>query len=150
LPSSTIGASRRPPIPGSARRSKVRQWGFYAGDLVARASEHDADLRRAHRRADVSEKPNANPQAEQLFGFATDVVPNQIQVSPRAGFNWDISGNGTQQIRGGAGLFSGRPAYVWISNQYGNTGIDFTRIGAGFNTANRIRSWPIRFSSPRP
>ena len=42
-------------------------------------------------------------------------------------------------MRGGVGLFTGRPAYVWISNQYGNTGIDFNRIGATFNaTANRI------------
>jgi hypothetical protein len=27
---------------------------------------------------------------------------------------------------------------VWISNQFGNTGVDFTRIGATFNTANKI------------
>ena len=35
-------------------------------------------------------------------------------------------------------MFTGRPAYVWISNQFGNTGIDFTRIGARNNAANRI------------
>jgi hypothetical protein len=72
------------------------------------------------------------------FGFATDVVPSQVQFAPRAGFNWDLSGNGTQQVRGGLGLFTGRPAYVWISNQYGNTGVDFNRIGTANNTANRI------------
>ena len=27
------------------------------------------------------------------------------------------------QVRGGTGLFTGRPAYVWISNQIGNTGV---------------------------
>ena len=41
------------------------------------------------------------------FGFATDVVPSHVQVAPRAGFNYDLSGNGTQQIRGGVGLFPG-------------------------------------------
>ena len=41
-------------------------------------------------------------------------------------------------MRGGLGLFTGRPAYVWISNQYGNTGVDFTRINAAFNTNQRI------------
>jgi hypothetical protein len=33
------------------------------------------------------------------------------------------------QLRGGVGVFTGRPAYVWISNQYGGTGVDF----AGFD-----------------
>ncbi len=27
------------------------------------------------------------------------------------------------QVRGGTGVFTGRPAYVWISNQIGNTGV---------------------------
>ena len=27
------------------------------------------------------------------------------------------------QVRGGTGLFSGKPPYVWISNQIGNTGV---------------------------
>ena len=35
-------------------------------------------------------------------------------------------------------MFAGRPPYVWISNQYGNTGIDFTRIGAANNSGNKI------------
>ena len=26
-------------------------------------------------------------------------------------------------MRGGTGIFTGRPAYVWISNQIGNTGV---------------------------
>ena len=43
--------------------------------------------------------------------------------SPRLGFNWDISGDQTTQLRGGTGMFTGRPAYVWISNQIGNTGM---------------------------
>ena len=83
------------------------------------------------------------------FGFATDVVPSHVEWSPRVGFNYDLSGKGTQQIRGGIGLFTGRPAYVWISNQFGNTGIDFTRIGAPTagerdDDANTFRSSPIR------
>ena len=26
-------------------------------------------------------------------------------------------------MRGGTGVFTGKPAYVWISNQLGNTGV---------------------------
>jgi Carboxypeptidase regulatory-like domain len=43
--------------------------------------------------------------------------------SPRVGFNWDALSNGTTQIRGGTGVFTGKPPYVWISNQIGNTGV---------------------------
>jgi hypothetical protein len=43
--------------------------------------------------------------------------------SPRVGINWDVASNGQTQVRGGTGLFSGRPPYVWISNQIGNTGV---------------------------
>ena len=32
-------------------------------------------------------------------------------------------GNQQTQVRGGTGVFTGQPAYVWISNQIGNTGV---------------------------
>ena len=34
-----------------------------------------------------------------------------------------MTGNRTTQVRGGTGVFTGKPAYVWISNQIGNTGV---------------------------
>ncbi|MDQ2666968.1 MAG: carboxypeptidase regulatory-like domain-containing protein [Gemmatimonadota bacterium] len=43
--------------------------------------------------------------------------------SPRLGFNWDAQGDRTTIVRGGTGVFSGTPPYVWISNQIGQTGI---------------------------
>jgi hypothetical protein len=60
-------------------------------------------------------------------GRRTNQLPsNNFLVSPRIGFNWDATGDGTTQLRGGVGLFSGRTPYVWISNAYGNTGLDYT------------------------
>ncbi len=59
----------------------------------------------------------------QSVQYETQKLPDpNILWSPRVGFNW-APWRGKLQIRGGSGLFSGRPAYVWISNQIGNNGI---------------------------
>jgi hypothetical protein len=56
--------------------------------------------------------------------FRTDNLPGaKIHWSPRLGFNVDVTGDRTTQVRGGTGIFTGRPAYVWISNQIGNNGL---------------------------
>jgi hypothetical protein len=53
-------------------------------------------------------------------------APNGFLVlSPRAGFNWDIKGDRTWQLRGGAGVFEGAPPFVWIENQAANNGVQF-------------------------
>jgi hypothetical protein len=48
-----------------------------------------------------------------------------ILWSPRVGFNWDVKGDKTTQVRGGLGVFAGAPPFVWISNQASNNGVDF-------------------------
>src|SRR6266550_3093017 len=57
-----------------------------------------------------------------------------ILWSPRLGFNYDVGGRQETILRGGIGVFSGRPPYVWVSNAYGNTGLEqqtvFCDVGA--------------------
>ena len=56
--------------------------------------------------------------------YSTSKLPNaNILFSPRLGVNWDVRGDKTTQVRGGTGIFTGSPAYVWISNQIGNNGV---------------------------
>ncbi len=45
--------------------------------------------------------------------------------SPRIGFNYDIKGDGTQKLRGGTGVFTGRFPFVWIGNQVANPNFYF-------------------------
>ena len=62
-------------------------------------------------KVDVSKYPGVHPQ-----------------FSPRVGFNWKPLEDGSLQLRGGTGLFTGTPPYVWISNQAGNNGVLFGSI----------------------
>ncbi|NOT26644.1 MAG: TonB-dependent receptor [Acidobacteria bacterium] len=56
--------------------------------------------------------------------YSSGSLPSaKILWSPRVGFNWDVAGNQQTQVRGGTGVFTGPPLYVWISNQLGNTGV---------------------------
>jgi hypothetical protein len=56
--------------------------------------------------------------------YSTAKLPDANPLfSPRVGFNWDVLGDRSTQVRGGTGVFTGRPAFVWISNQIGNTGV---------------------------
>jgi len=124
--------------PGFAAKFGVRQFGFYAGDQwrvngkLTLTSGMRVDL------PTFPDKPTANPQAVAIYGKATDVVPSGTLYSPRIGFNYAPHANSTEQVRGGIGIFAGRTPYVWLSNQFGNTGIEITRIGASNNSANRI------------
>jgi len=74
-----------------------------------------------------------NPVADQLtfrdsdgsaVKYNTGALPDTTPYwSPRVGFNYDLTNDQKTQLRGGTGLFSGKPPYVWISNQIGNTGV---------------------------
>jgi hypothetical protein len=73
----------------------------------------------------------------QSVKYNTGKMPDANPLfSPRIGFNWDMSKERTTQVRGGTGIFTGKPAFVWISNQVGNTGV-LTGFEAIDNTKTR-------------
>lgn len=70
-------------------------------------------------------------------GYNTSNIPeNPILWSPRVGFNYDVFDDKTLQVRGGSGIFTGRVPFVWVSNAFSNSGIEFGRVsGSLTNTA---------------
>ncbi|MCF0177810.1 MAG: TonB-dependent receptor [Bacteroidales bacterium] len=57
-------------------------------------------------------------------GYKTSDTPKAaLSVSPRIGFNWDVTSNRTVVIRGGTGIFTGRLPMVWLVSAVGNSNV---------------------------
>jgi hypothetical protein len=84
-------------------------------------------------RADIPmfpDSPEYDPRVATDFG-AHDVPSGKVLWQPRIGFNYDMKGDRSSQVRGGIGLFAGAPAFVWMSNAYANTGLKFSQLTCG-------------------
>jgi hypothetical protein len=56
--------------------------------------------------------------------FSSSTLPaTKLMVSPRLGFNYDITGDRSLVVRGGTGIFTGRVPFVWIVSQAGDAGM---------------------------
>ncbi|MCG2809874.1 MAG: carboxypeptidase regulatory-like domain-containing protein [Candidatus Aminicenantes bacterium] len=112
-----------------AAKFGVAQLGVYAGDNWAVMPNLNLTLGVRLDVPIINDIPAANPVVEQIYGVKTDqAASGNLLFSPRLGFNWDVNSDKKTQVRGGIGIFSGRTPYVWISNQYSNTGLEFTRF----------------------
>jgi len=65
------------------------------------------------------------------WNVKTNQMPKSSPLlSPRLGFRWDVAGDGRYILRGGAGIFTGRIPFVWISNNFANTGVQYSTYNA--------------------
>jgi hypothetical protein len=83
---------------------------------------------------DQDGKPISNGKGKDLDN--TRLPKTTPLFSPRFGFNWDVKGNKTLQVRGGSGLFTGRFPFVWIGNHIGNPFSSF------YNATDKNFQWP--------
>jgi outer membrane receptor for ferrienterochelin and colicin len=107
----------------------AREYGLYAQDewTVSPALKLTAGIR-----VDIPtypDNPNFNAPAFASYGYRTDTPPKSaLAFSPRVGFNWSVDEERISQVRGGIGIFYGRFPFVWVGNQYANTGVDFYTV----------------------
>ena len=109
---------------------KAAQFGFYAQDKW--------DINRNFQltygiRFDIPvmlNSPTENPEMNayyksRMISARIGTMPStKVMVSPRVGFRWFANDKHTTLFRGGLGLFTGRVPFVWISNAYGNNGVE--------------------------
>ncbi|PJB19442.1 MAG: TonB-dependent receptor, partial [Flavobacteriaceae bacterium CG_4_9_14_3_um_filter_33_16] len=74
----------------------------------------------------VPDIPYVNPNnGKTVLLDNTQMPDNDWLISPRLGFNYDVKGDDTFQLRGGSGLFTGRFPFVWLGNQIANPEVFF-------------------------
>jgi hypothetical protein len=133
--------------PRRATAFSASQWGFYAGDQWRVNDKLTLTL---GLRADIpviGDEPSRNQLVYDTFGIDTSEVPSgNVLISPRLGFNYGISPK--HQVRGGIGVFAGRTPFVWISNAFGNTGVETTTLSSTnvpfvADPFNQPKSFPV-------
>ncbi len=119
-------------VPFKGENIEVAQLSFYAQDefLVSPVFNLTFGLR-----VDLPiyiTEPVANPFSTGLTLLDENDQPETVDqsklpgvqplFSPRAGFNWDVTGDRSTQVRGGTGIFTGRLPFVWVGNVISNPG----------------------------
>ena len=78
----------------------------------------------------ANDKFNSSAFAEGGRNNVGRTPSTKVLWSPRMGFRWYMDENHRNLLRGGAGLFTGRVPFVWISNIYNNTGVELKTVTA--------------------
>ena len=122
---------RNYPIGNPATNITSAQFGAYIQDEWSASPRFSmtyglrADIPVVFGNPPTNEAFNASEIA-QKYSIKTNQVPEpSVLISPRIGFRWRIA-EGTESstlLRGGAGIFSGRIPFVWMSNCFSNTGM---------------------------
>ncbi|MEO0340982.1 MAG: hypothetical protein AAF242_17445, partial [Bacteroidota bacterium] len=93
--------------------------------------------------------PNIESFGYDLQGARTgQFIGSTIAFAPRFGFNWDVNGDNSTQVRGGIGVFTSRLPLVWPGGAYNNYGFNIGATG-GNNVPFEpdVQNQPVAFES---
>jgi hypothetical protein len=106
------------------------QLGFYAQDKWNISNNFDLTYGIRFDIPTFFNKPSTNDEFNEsvyatTYNVKTGEVPSaKFMASPRLGFRWYTDDSHKTLVRGGTGLFTGRVPFVWLSNNWSNTGIE--------------------------
>jgi hypothetical protein len=96
---------------------------FNTSDLIQKYIDTDNGASRDNT------KDYFDPQTGAAVKLISTVLPSdKLLWSPRLGFNWDVKGDKTTQLRGGTGIFTGKLPFVWLGNQVSGADDGFFQI----------------------
>ena len=101
---------------------QAKLYAFYIEDVWAANPRLNVTFGARWDKPSFDQTPPVTQAVLDQYGRNTSVVPTRGQLSPRVAFNWDVTGDQRNQIRGGIGYFSGPPPFVYLSNAFGNSG----------------------------
>lgn len=80
----------------------------------------------------LGDRPPDNRLVDSVFGRRTSAIPSgAVRWSPRFGFKWDPRGDRQSQLRGGVGIFVGRPPLGWLHSAMYNYGSGIGTLQCG-------------------
>lgn len=124
LASSYVISAPAPTDPnGGIATVRANSYGFYAQDMWTVTPRLTVNYGLRVDKPSFLTKPPENDIVFQQYGRHTSSVPTEAQWSPRFGFNWDVTGDQRNQLRGGLGSFAGAVPFVYLSNAFGNSGL---------------------------
>ena len=139
---------------GGIATIRANTYGIYLQDVWTATPTITISAGVRYDKPDFRTQPPKNDSVLSQYGRNTSEVPTKGQFSPRIGFNWDVTGDQVNQLRGGIGSFAGGVPFVYLSNAFGNSGLSgfssltCNNIGATTNLAPPIFSAAAAASPP--
>lgn len=76
--------------------------------------------------------PGYSASVDSTFARRTSDAPRpRVRWSPRVAFDWSLGDDGRSRLRGGAGIFVGRPPLAWIGQAFRNNGSGIRTLTCG-------------------
>jgi hypothetical protein len=88
--------------------------------------------------AGVAARGTAAEKAAGLTINTTWMPKTQLYWSPRIGFNWDVNGDQTTQLRGNVGVFTGPPPFILVANALQNNGLGLVLLSCDGSKASAL------------
>jgi hypothetical protein len=119
---------------GSVTAASGAYQALYVGDEWEASSRLSLTFGVRADRSVLSARPPYVAAVDSAFGLRTDRVPSgAVEWSPRLGFNYRLTGPDAPpvQVRGGAGLFTGRPPLFWLFGGFSAYGLAVRTLQCG-------------------